>query len=47
MITETCKKLKYNRKIVLVTNGRGELDADQIAEITSRIKELGITLVVL
>ena len=46
MITKYCKKLKYQRKIVLVTNGRGELDADGIEQITEKIKQDGIGLVV-
>ena len=46
MIAKHCKKLKYRRKIVLVTSGRGELDADGIAEITKKIKQDDIELVV-
>ena len=46
MITKYCKKLKYQRKIVLVTNGRGELDADGITQITEKIKQDDIGLVV-
>ncbi|MCJ1315668.1 ATP-dependent DNA helicase II subunit 2 [Xylographa vitiligo] len=46
-ITKYCKKLKYRRKIVLVTNGRGSLDTDDVSEITSKIKEDNIELVVL
>jgi ATP-dependent DNA helicase 2 subunit 2 len=46
MIAKYCKKLKYRRKIVLVTNGRGQLDADGIAEITKKIKEDDMELVV-
>ncbi|KAL8689848.1 MAG: hypothetical protein Q9218_004568 [Villophora microphyllina] len=49
MITKQCKKLKYNRKIVLVTDGRGALDADpsSIAEITKKIMQDNMTLVIL
>ena len=47
MISKACKKLKFNRKIVLVTNGRGQLDTDQVTEITNKIVEDGISLVVL
>ena len=47
MITKYCKKLKYHRKIVLVTNGRGALDADDLSEITQKIKEDNMELVVL
>lgn len=46
MIAKYCKKLKYRRKIVLVTNGRGQLDADGIAEITKKIKQDDMELVV-
>ena len=46
MIVQYCKKLKYKRQIVLVTNGRGSLDADGISEITDKIKSDQIDLVV-
>ncbi len=46
MIAKYCKKLKYRRKIVLITNGRGQLDADGIAEIMKKIKEDNMELVV-
>lgn len=47
MITKYCKKLKYKRKIVLVTDGRGSLDADEpsISEITRKITQDSIELV--
>ena len=47
MIVKYCKKLKYHRKIVLVTNGRGYLDADDTVEITKKIVEDNIELVIL
>jgi len=47
MITAYCKKLKYQKKIVLVTNGRGPMDADDIEEITKKMNNDGIELVVL
>lgn len=49
MITKYTKKLKYKRKIVLVTDGRGSLDADPdgIAEISKKIKADEMELVVL
>lgn len=47
MIIKYCKKLKYRRKIVLVTNGRGTLDADDAAEITKKIKEDNTEIVIL
>lgn len=46
IILRYCKKLKYQRRIVLVTNARGLLDPDQISEITGKIKQEGIELVV-
>ena len=47
MITKHCKKLKYKRKIVLVTNGRGSMDADDLSQITQKIKADEIELVVM
>jgi len=47
MIAKHCKKLKYRRKIVLVTNGRGALDANDVSEITKKIKEDNMELVIL
>ncbi|KAL9009221.1 MAG: hypothetical protein Q9173_005733 [Seirophora scorigena] len=48
MITKHCKKLKYKRKIVLVTDGRGALeeDPDSVSEITKKITEDAMELVV-
>ncbi len=48
MITKYCKKLKYKRKIVLVTDGRGPLDADpdSVKEITNKIKQDNMELVI-
>ncbi|KAI4189820.1 MAG: hypothetical protein L6R41_001186 [Letrouitia leprolyta] len=48
MITKYCKKLKYKRKIVLVTNGRGSLDDDpaSVAEITKKITQDDMELVI-
>ena len=47
MIAEHCKKLKYKRKIVLVTDGRGSMDADDASQITEKIKADEIELVVM
>ena len=47
MITKHCKKLKYKRKMVLVTNGRGSMDADDVSQITQKIKADEIELVVM
>jgi ATP-dependent DNA helicase 2 subunit 2 len=41
------KKLKYLRKIVLVTNGTGHMDADDIDEVAKKLNEDGIELVIL
>ncbi|KAL8652209.1 MAG: hypothetical protein Q9226_004366 [Calogaya cf. arnoldii] len=48
MITKYCKKLKYKRKIVLVTDGTGPLDADpdSLKEITNKIKQDNMELVI-
>lgn len=47
MITKHCKKLKYKRKIVLVTDGRGSMDADDMSQITAKFKTDQIELVVM
>lgn len=47
MITKHCKKLKCKRKIVLVTDGRGSMDADDISQITEKIKSDEMELVVM
>lgn len=47
MIVIECKKLKYDRKIVLVTDARGPMDPSSLADIVSKIKEDNISLVVL
>ena len=47
MIAKHCKKLKYKRKIVLVTDGRGSMDADDISQITEKIKSDEVELVVM
>ena len=47
MISAKCKKLKYKRKIVLVSSGRGLLDMDQEEHIVDKLKEDGIELVIL
>ena len=49
LITKYTKRLKYKRKIVLVTDGRGSLDDDPegLAEISKKIKADEMELVVL
>lgn len=47
MITQTCKKLQYLRRIVLVTDAQGSMDADDLSQITAKLKEDNIELIVL
>lgn len=47
MIVAYCKKLKYRKKIVLVTNGLGVIDNEEVDEIAGKIKEENIDLVIL
>ena len=47
MIDTFTKKLKWIRKIVLVTDGQGELDADDIRDIAKKMNDSGIQLTVL
>ncbi|RAL10388.1 ATP-dependent DNA helicase 2 subunit KU80 [Aspergillus homomorphus CBS 101889] len=47
MIITHCKKLKYKRRIVLVTNGKGPLNTDSLSEITKKIKEDNIELTII
>ncbi|KAF3490890.1 uncharacterized protein GIQ15_00407 [Arthroderma uncinatum] len=47
MIEKYCKKLKFKRKIVLVTNGKGFMDPDGMNGIARKVNEEGIELVVL
>ncbi|EFY93891.1 Ku70/Ku80 domain & Ku-core domain containing protein [Metarhizium acridum CQMa 102] len=47
LIDTFTKKLKWVRKIVLVTDGQGEMDADGIEDIAKKINDSGIKLTVL
>ncbi|KAK7615038.1 putative Ku family DNA helicase [Phyllosticta paracitricarpa] len=47
MISDHCRKLKYVRRIVLVTNGRGSLDPDDLGDISNKLKAENIEFVVL
>lgn len=47
LIIEKCKKLKYNRKIILVTSGQGPMYSDDVGQIISKINEYSIDLQVL
>ena len=46
MIEQKCKKLKYKKKIVLVTSGRAPLNDDQEHEICEKIKEEDIEFMI-
>jgi ATP-dependent DNA helicase 2 subunit 2 len=47
MINAYTKKLKYKRKIVLVTDGTGPMNNEGLDEIQKKIQDDGIELVVL
>jgi ATP-dependent DNA helicase 2 subunit 2 len=46
MIVEHCKKLLYRRRIVLVTDARGEMDGEDNPEIAKRMEQEGVELTV-
>ncbi|KAK1089314.1 ATP-dependent DNA helicase yku80 [Friedmanniomyces endolithicus] len=47
MIAKECKKLKYERKIVLVTDARGPMQFDDLGDIITKLKEDNVQLVVI
>lgn len=47
MIEEFTKKLKYNRRIILVTDGKGAIDSDSLEEVTQKLNDVGIELIVM
>lgn len=47
MIDKFTKKLKYNRKIVLVTNAETPFDDDSLDDVASKLNESNIELVVM
>ncbi|KAI1369211.1 Ku70/Ku80 N-terminal alpha/beta domain-containing protein [Xylaria arbuscula] len=47
LIEKFTKKLKYNRKIILVTDGEAPMDSDGIDDIAEKIRGCGIQLTVL
>jgi ATP-dependent DNA helicase 2 subunit 2 len=47
MITKHCKQLKYKKKVILVTNGTGPLDDDDVESVAKEISNNNIDLVVL
>jgi ATP-dependent DNA helicase 2 subunit 2 len=47
MIDIFTKKLKYKRRVILVTDGLGAMDADDIDDISSKANESNIELIVM
>lgn len=47
MMAEFTKRLKYKRRIILVTNAQGDMDTDGVEDIANKIQEDGIELIVL
>ncbi|KAF4438468.1 ATP-dependent DNA helicase 2 subunit 2 [Fusarium austroafricanum] len=47
MIDTFTKKLKWNRKIFLITDGQGPMDADDLADISKKMNDSNIQLTVL
>lgn len=47
MITQHCGKLKWKKRIVMVTNGTGFMDASDLREMANKINEDGMELVIL
>ena len=46
MLDDYCKKLKYRRRIVLVTSGRACMDDDGVDEIARKVGADGIELTI-
>lgn len=47
MIRSHCKKLKYIRRIVLITNASGIIDEDDNAEIVKQVKQDNIEVTIM
>lgn len=47
MIEKLTKKLKYNRRVILVTDGEAPMDSSDINDISEKMKRSGIQLTVL
>lgn len=47
MIEEYTKKLKYNRRIILVTNGQAPIEDDASEDVANRLNDSNIELVVM
>ncbi|KAK4186558.1 SPOC like C-terminal domain-containing protein [Podospora australis] len=46
MIETYTKKLKYNRKIILVTNGESPIDDDNVADVAERLNQNNVQLII-
>lgn len=46
MISETCKKLAYLRRIILVTDARANMDVSDLSEVAKKIQEDNIELAI-
>lgn len=47
MIHSYCKQLKYKREIVLVTNGHGYYNGDDMDQILAKVKDDNIKLTIM
>ena len=47
MIDEKCGTLKWKKKIVIITNGTGFMDLDDLDNIRDKINQEGVELVIL
>jgi ATP-dependent DNA helicase 2 subunit 2 len=47
MIRTHCKKLKYIRRIVIITNGSGTIDEDDNAEIVKQVNQDNIEVTIM
>lgn len=47
MIADKCKKLQYTRRIVLVTDARAAMETDDLSQITKKLQEDNIELILL
>lgn len=47
MVEDFTKKLKYNRRIILVTNGESPIDDDSSEDVASRLNDDNVELVVM
>ncbi len=47
MLVAAPKRLKYRRKIILVTDGMGPISSDDLDQVSKEINDLGVELVVL